>query len=357
MTKLLLSLALFLNTLFAESGNHLAETAAKDSPSVKAAYDEMIKMVEKMQVEKELPEALKKASLSLLTSKGSGAFKFAIQSRHWNELEITKELTTKISKHLGDKPVLEMSEYNSEKTPLFPKNEIMPFIAAPVTATGGHHVYPGGLVHHTYTNMLSALKLAETYEKTYQTKITPLEKNLGVLSALWHDAAKPWVLKWNEDGTLTGVEGKIAGTAAHHIWVLAELAIREMPADFIVSVAGAHDAVIEGQASEQKVINYLLAASIISGKSLSHVGLQEKEGIKLITLPRLAHYLNNLGDADWCFSVPAQKKAFELSGGFKQMTSQERWKRLSHLSKVGEIPLYHAWKTGGESRAASLLKN
>ncbi len=354
--KTLFFVLFFFTTLHAEEGNPTAEKVAFESASVKAAVEDIAKMIANIRTDKDLSETLKNASASLLNTKGSNTFKFTVLSRQWNEQEIVKELNSRLDSYMDGKPVIELSEYNTEKNPLFPKNVPMSFIAAPGSASGGHHVYPGGLVHHTYANILSATRLAETYEKTYQVKISQTEKNLAMLAALWHDAAKPWVLKWNEDGTLTNKEGKIAGTSAHHIWILSELAMREISPDFIVAVAGAHDAVIEGQPSEKKVIGYLLAASLISGKSLAQVGLEQKQGMKLIILPRLSHYLNNLGDADWAISVPAQKKALELVGASKVTNATERWKMLSQLSKHGEIPLYNAWRTGGDSAVNALLK-
>lgn len=356
MKTILLTLILA-SSLFASSASEHAEKLAIGSLAVKNAYSELKKLVEKVQVTAEIPENLKSTSLQLLNAKTSSPFTFTINERRTKELEIAEELTKRLAPYMAGKPAFESSEYATEKNPLFPKNDVMSFIAAPGSATGGHHVYPGGLVHHTYTNALTAMKLAETYEKVYRVKLSTTEKNLGLLASLWHDAAKTWVIKWNDDGTLTKAEGKIAGTSAHHIWVLAELAMREIPSDFIVAVAGAHDAIIEGQPSEQKVIGYLLAASILSGKTLEQVGLVQKENtLTLKTLPRLAHYLNNLGDADWAISVPAQKKALELVGGLSENSSEQRWKLLSLLSKHGEIPLYNAWRTGGEKAVAELLK-
>ncbi len=339
------------------NANQKAETIAFSSHSVVAARHHLIQLVEEIKPGPEIPTELKAASLSLLGKTGSAQFHFAVAERKAHEHEILAELNKKLPALSGEKH-FESSESATAEAPLFSTHPTMAFIAAPGSAAGGHHVYPGGLVQHTYTNVLSVLAFAETYEKAYQIKLPQKEKDLAVLAALWHDAAKTWVLEWKEDGSLTQKEGKIAGTSAHHIWGLAELVKRDFPTDFIVAVAGAHDAVIESQASESKVMGYLLAAAIIAGKPSSQVGLSATEPLRLVALPNLSHYLNNLGDADWSLSVPAQKKAFELVSDFvsKIPAKEQNWKRLALLSKHGEIPIYSVWKSDGPNAVRALLQ-
>lgn len=330
------------------NGNSKAEAIAHQSKSVHSAHQELIKLVEKMKTNSELPDSLKKASLSLLGAKGSPRFQFEIASRKHEEKEILSALNQKLAALMGENKPFETGESEI----LFSPYPQMSFITAPGSAMGGHHVYPGGLVHHTYTNVQTALRLAETYEKAYQIKLSQTEKDLAALAAIWHDAAKTWVMEWKEDGSLTQKEGKIAGTSAHHIWGIAELLKREAPTDFVVAVAGAHDAVMESQPSEKKVIGYLLAASVIAGKPETQAGLKVTVPPQLASLPTLIHYLNHLSDADWVISVPAQKKALEL---VSQVTDS-KWKALNLLSEHGEIPLYRLWKREGDKAVLNLLK-
>ena len=113
----------------------------------------------------------------------------------------------------------------------------MPFMAAPASTWCVHHVFPGGLVFHTLTNLKNALVLGKNWED-----INHIELNHDWLRAapIWHDIAKTWVMQWMEDGSSTINEGKIAGTSTHHILGIAEALMRKLPPDFVVVVASAH---------------------------------------------------------------------------------------------------------------------
>ena len=143
----------------------------------------------------------------------------------------------------------------SHKGPLFPTRQAMPFVAAPGGPWGGHHAYPGGLVDHTLVNLRSGLALATTYREVYRVE---MDLDLIRLAALWHDSAKTLTLTWEEDGSLTRDKGRIAGTAAHHVWGLAEAAFRRYPARFIVTLAAAHKPPAAGEGLKE-LIGFLRA--------------------------------------------------------------------------------------------------
>src|SRR5215813_9133641 len=90
------------------------------------------------------------------------------------------------------------------------------FNAAPGSAFGGHHSYPGGLPVHEANNDQSDVNFADLYRGSYgSTGAGGLPVNKGekkqanvfinqdiILAApMWHDWAKTMVFQWNVDGT------------------------------------------------------------------------------------------------------------------------------------------------------------
>ena len=148
-----------------------------------------------------------------------------------------------------------------------------PFIAAPGSAFGSHHSYPGGLAVHESNNETADINLASEYSNVYgQTgpSGTPsinaaniaapapqdtaayapyLDGDLILGAPLWHDWAKPIVFQWNADGSefqelSIGGNGAAtddygapgdARTGGHHILSIAESMKRGFSPAFILT--------------------------------------------------------------------------------------------------------------------------
>jgi hypothetical protein len=170
----------------------------------------------------------------------------------------------------------------------------MPIYAAPGSAFGGHHSYPGGLMVHETFNSVSDMNFADGYRRVYGTSASgvptaasqdvPLtepnadvfiDQDLIVAAPMWHDWAKPIVFQWNADGTeftelnfggngSTDAYGKAGDsrTGAHHIITIAEMMARSMPPELIVTMACAHNTPTGG--AEYKVVNWIRAGAILA---------------------------------------------------------------------------------------------
>ncbi len=214
------------------------------------------------------------------------------------------------------------------------------FIAAPGSAFGGHHSYPGGLAVHEMNNEISAINLAAQYREVYLAPSRdtqgPISNDVIVAAPLWHDWAKVLVFQWHDDGTELaelnfGGNGRTdhdgapgdSRTGAHHILGLAESMKRKLPADFVITQASAHSSPSMG--NEYKVVNWLRAAAIVA--QIDPVGagylavdregqlrlpaLRQLRGLELNSaspqLPNLlAEYsIHYLSDSDFTYSAPA----------------------------------------------------
>jgi hypothetical protein len=230
----------------------------------------------------------------------------------------------------------------------------MPFYAAPGSAFGSHHSYPGGLPIHEANNDSSDVELAGQYRSVYLHKeegvvaLNPgllhdgpatrasifIDQDLIIGAPLWHDWAKPIVFQWNADGSefpelniggngLTDNNGAAGNskTGGHHILSIAESMARGLSPAFVITQASAHSNPTLG--NEYKVVNWIRAAAIIDGidpiatgylsvDSLGHPRLPALRSLGDINLNAagqtnlLVEYeLHNLSDADFTFSIPA----------------------------------------------------
>jgi hypothetical protein len=232
------------------------------------------------------------------------------------------------------------------------------FYSAPGGATGGHHSEPGGLPVHEAFNDLSSIAFALNYKKVYgnlgkdglpravlkgqkpsvQKDDFNIDRTVVFGAPVWHDWAKTMVFQWNADGTEFvelnfGGNGKTdnngaAGDSkagAHHIIGIAEALKRDMPADFVISVASAHANPTYG--NEYKVVNWIRAAAILAQIDPYAKGVLQKDSKgnpRLAALRKLGdidltsaddpventlieYVLHNLSDADYVFTGPAAK--------------------------------------------------
>jgi hypothetical protein len=270
-----------------------------------------------------------KDSLALL----QGPPLFRIAERKKNEEAITRALKNE----LGDSAFTPAEATQS----LFPSGTPMPFDAAPGSSWSGHHVYPGGLVFHTFNILKLGQSIGDVYAHTYGLKT---DRDLLRLAAIWHDAAKTWTLRWNEDGTCTKNEGTIAGTGAHHVWAIAEVLYRGYAPELAVAIAGAHDPLMEGNPGYEKVVNYLRAAAILAGKPIESAGLERSaNGVALKGHPPLAPLITHMGDGDWPLTVQAMQIArplVEKSLAGKVAPADLHWEVSRRFAENGELPLY-----------------
>lgn len=233
----------------------------------------------------------------------------------------------------------------------------MPFYAAPGSAYGGHHSYPGGLPIHEMVNSVSHINLANGYRRVYGASGADgvpvagaaglgdefssdiyISQDLVVAAPLWHDWAKPMVFQWNADGS-EFIELNFGGngttdawgqpgdsrTGAHHIITIAEMMKRGLPPELVITMASAHSAPTSG--NEYKVVNWLRAASILAQMDPVAGGFLYADSQGRLRLPQLrslasvdllagttslshtntlAEYvLHNLSDADFNLTGPA----------------------------------------------------
>jgi hypothetical protein len=230
----------------------------------------------------------------------------------------------------------------------------MPFYAAPGSAFGSHHSYPGGLPIHESNNDSSDVELAGQYRSVYLHKdesvvaLDPgllhdgpatrssifIDQDLIVGAPLWHDWAKPIVFQWNADGSefpelniggngLTDNNGAAGNskTGGHHILSIAEAMARGLSPAFVITQASAHSNPSLG--NEYKVVNWIRAAAMIDGidpVATGYLMIDGKGNPRLPALRKLGdldlanlgqtnllveYQLHNLSDADFTYSIPA----------------------------------------------------
>ncbi|GHU64746.1 hypothetical protein FACS189447_02260 [Spirochaetia bacterium] len=190
----------------------------------------------------------------------------------------------------------------SELFPPIPSDirQSVPYIAAPGSGYQSHHAYPGGLVTHVAANVLITNAVVDTYINTYGYEV---DRDTAVTAQLLHDLHKPWVFQWQEDAACRG-EPSLAGAGEHHVWSLAELLVRNAPADLVVAQACAHTHP-GASADEQQIVGWLKAAAIIGGVDPVNYGLLAPGG-NTVPLPRKQEgFICHLGDHDYVLSVPA----------------------------------------------------
>jgi hypothetical protein len=211
---------------------------------------------------------------------------------------------------------------------LFPDGA-MPFIAAPGGVWLGHHSYPGGLVDHTLFNLRSGLGLAAAYRRTYKIEI---DEDAVRAAAIMHDMGKTAALPWNADGTLPAVEMQVAGTGLHHIISISEALARGWPSRLVVCVASAHSPPLPGPDLD-KLVSYLRAAAIISGKPNAAAGLTE-DGKALAAPAPIEAFITHIDDHDYVLTEPAAKAASA------KLAKKDPWSLDEARAKTSDVSLY-----------------
>jgi hypothetical protein len=228
------------------------------------------------------------------------------------------------------------------------------FNAAPGSAFGGHHSYPGGLPVHEANNDQSSINFAELYRGSYgsigghglpvvkgekKEAAVFISEDLMLAAPMWHDWAKPMVFQWNSDGTeftelnfggngttdAWGAPGD-SRTGGHHIIGIAESMKRGLSPEMVITQASAHSAPTSG--NEYKVVNWLRAGAMIAQIDPVQAGYliyDSQNNLRLPPLRQLANGVNlnangqtnllveyalhNLSDSDFNLSGPAVSDA------------------------------------------------
>lgn len=104
--------------------------------------------------------------------------------------------------------------------------------AAPAAGLHSHHPYPGGWLIHHATNLGALRGLIKTAR---EVRGLGFDADVLLAAMLLHDWAKPRMLVWREN-KLESNEGEVG----HHVTALAEVALRGLPRDVLVCLAGVH---------------------------------------------------------------------------------------------------------------------
>lgn len=310
---------------------HDAEELAKSLPRVKKNMATLRNEAKKIKDPK-----LKSDALQLLDRPNYSV----LEGRRAQEAEILKQLKTE--KLIDDSTLI-----------LFPAEQAMSFIAAPAGPWNGHHRYPGGLVDHTLTNLKIGLGVADTYHNVQGVR---LNADLIRAAAIWHDSAKTFTVHWEADGRISPSEAKIAGTAAHHVWAIAEALYRGYPVKFILTLAAAHSSAFPGN-DLQVLLNYLRAGAIIAGVPYSVAGLKD-DGKGLDLLPPIESFVNHIDDHDYVLSSPAAERTAifidQILGHAEP--NKNYWDRDRILAQWGDLEIYQRLASHGERKTAEWLR-
>ena len=241
-----------------------------------------------------------------------------------------------------------------------PKKAVQSFFVAPGGTPDMHHDYPGGLIEHTAFNLQAALDLQVNYQKRYG--IPALDTDLVIAAPILHDAYKAWVLQWTKDGSLT-VQAKVAGTASHHPFGVAESIYRGLSAEMCVAQASAHD---PPGLAEQKVVNYVRAASVLAGVDPVERGMLRRDETGKLVLarpPGIEATINHLSDHDYIITDPAGR---EVAASLERLARAEpagkdlnietiRWMRHRIKTRIPHMRIYAELRAGGDDAVKKLL--
>ena len=231
------------------------------------------------------------------------------------------------------------------------------FIAGPGSGYTSHHAYPGGLITHTALNTMVSLAIYEGYKDVYGFG---LDRNVVIASQVLHDLHKPWVFQWDASGE-SRTELKLAGTGEHHVLSIAESMLRGMPSECVVAQACAHNH--PGWENDEKgPVNWIMAASIITGIDPIKENLLEKDS-KTLPLPRrMENFVCHLGDHDWILTVPAaqwiipvmEEIAVEKYGVKPEELKTEKFYKLRNyaFAQASIMGLYEVYSTRGKEALA-----
>ncbi|VBB07416.1 Hypothetical protein LUCI_2665 [Lucifera butyrica] len=242
-----------------------------------------------------------------------------------------------------------------------PNESPQQFISAPGSGYDSHHPYPGGLSAHVATNIKITLSLYQTYNQIFAYKV---DKDVILAAQALHDLHKPWVFQW-QDNDSSLPELIIAGTGAHHIFSLAEVMYRALPAKVIIAQACAHNHPGSPQ-GEADVVRWLTAASMIAGKDPVKEGYLARGGRTLPEPYQQEGYIVHLGDHDWVLSVTAAQETIAVLAKIARkeygLPANELKTRRFHsfrnyvASQISMMNLHHLLCTGGETAVAEAVR-
>jgi hypothetical protein len=231
---------------------------------------------------------------------------------------------------------------------------VQPLWAAPGSAEGSHHDYPGGLALHESFNASIGEGIAAQYDAHYFGGRPTVSRDTVIAAALYHDVMKTVVFGWNDDGTVFD-ELQIAGTGGHHILSGAEAIARAHDARFVTTLLSAHAAPSLGD--ETKVVAWCRAAAIVAGVDPVAYGLVRRAGsgyALAADLAPLEAFVNFLSDHDYVVSVHAMHVvAARLQQRWSQQTALTRlaptfaWYRAMVLTRTSALALYDTLARNG----------
>jgi hypothetical protein len=295
-------------------------------------------------------------------------------------------------------------EHDGSSCPTLP----LSFQAAPGSATGSHHAYPGGLPVHEAFNERSDQFLALDYRLNYEASqpddehaffasaaALGIDPDIVIAAPIWHDWTKTMVFQWNADGSefaelsfggggkaMDGFRGAAGDsqTGGHHILAVAESMARGLAPDFVITQACAHSNPTLG--NEFKVVNWLRAAALVARIDPIQAGYLVSEGgtLRLPPLRKLSagtdliaagqlnllpeYAIHNLSDADFTLSIPAVSisdvilPALASEFGYDRSDlARYNWKfRHVVLSREAGERILFAYETGGLAAVRSILQ-
>lgn len=180
-----------------------------------------------------------------------------------------------------------------------PRFSPQPFWSAPGSDYDRHHSHPGGLALHTALNVKLSLAAVDAYQQNYGYA---LNRDLLISAQILHDCMKPWVLQWQEDGSIPP-QLRTEGSGCHHIFGLAESIYRGLPPVVIIAQCCTHGTPGD-DSGEETVVRWLAAGALLAGRDAAEYGLVGADG-KLPRPHRQEWYLAHLGDQDCLLSIPA----------------------------------------------------
>lgn len=341
-------IALFAAQAHAQAGNARAEAIARASPVTKKAYGLLVRTSGSI---RSLP--LHKVALDVLANP---APTFMVNLA-------TPEARKKVRDALIAQGLLDPAVTVETLFPPLADPHVAPqsFRGPPANGLHGHHSYPGGLAQHTAFNLTAALDLERGYEQLYRLPTGTLDRDLLIAAVVLHDAMKSWTLQWNADGTVRQ-QFQIAGTAAHHPFIVAEALHRGLPPAFVVVLASAHDDPLGD--TQQKVVGYLRAGAILAGVDPVAYGLlvQDGKGFALAHPPPIEAVIHHLSDHDWVLTEPAAHltdaaldRLAQAAAGQPLPEAQLNWMRHRIQAQLPGVALYALWSKGGDAAVAKAV--
>lgn len=285
----------------------VAEDAAKASPLVKGAYEDILSIVDTIK-----DHSLKSAVLSMIKNPFP-----TFMENYTNASSIRRAYNT-----LLDQKLVDPTKITAETLlPPIPST-LQPFMTAPGSGYMSHHPYPGGLATHVDSNLHITTALCKTYQDVFHYEV---DYDIAVAAQALHDIEKPFVFQWQETGA-SRKEYTLAGQGAHHVLSIAESIYRGLPAAEIVAQACAHAAPTSAK-EEADVVSWIKAASILTGKDPVRLELLTNDGEHLPSPHKQEGYIVHLGDHDWVLSVPASQKTIAILASIAEkdydMTEEE----------------------------------